>query len=126
MVQWFPSLSAIAKAQGEEGKEAAIAQVTEGLALLDDAFGKCSKGKPFFGGDKIGYLDIALGCFLGWLKATEKMTNLKLLDEMKTPNLVGWSERFCSHGAVKGVMPETDKLMEFARMLQAKFKAPPS
>jgi glutathione S-transferase len=124
--KWFPSMSGIARAQGEEAKQAALGQVEEGLVLLEEAFGKCSKGKPFFGGDRIGYLDIALGCFLGWLRATEKMNGVKLLDEAKNPGLCGWAERFCSDGAVKDVMPETDKLVEFAKMLFAKFKAPAS
>ena len=124
-MQWFPSLSGIAKAQGEEAKKAALDQVVEGLVLLEDAFVKCSKGKAFFGGDTIGYLDIALGCYLGWIRVTEKMNNRKLLDEAKTPNLVTWAEKFCSDCSVKDVMPETDKLAEFAKVLMAKFRAPP-
>lgn len=123
--KWFPSLSGIARAQGEEEKAVAVEQVIAGLQLLEEAYEKCSKGKSFFGGDSIGYLDIALGCFLGWLKATETMTGKKLLDPAKMPNLAGWAERFCAHDAVKGVMPETEKLVEFAKILQAKFKAPP-
>ncbi|PSS13553.1 Glutathione S-transferase [Actinidia chinensis var. chinensis] len=123
--KWFPSLSGIAKAQGEEAKKAALDQVVEGLVLLEDAFVKCSKGKAFFGGDTIGYLDIALGCYLGWIRVTEKMNNRKLLDEAKTPNLVTWADKFCSDGSVKDVMPETDKLAEFAKVLMAKFRAPP-
>lgn len=124
--KWFPSLSGIAKAQGEEAKKAAIDQVIEGLVLLEDAFVKCSKGKSFFGGDHMGYLDIAFGCFLGWLRAIEKMNNMKFLDEAKMPNLVKWAEKFCSDVAVKDVMPETDKLAEFAKVLMAKYRGPPT
>ncbi|KAJ8424828.1 hypothetical protein Cgig2_013023 [Carnegiea gigantea] len=121
--KWFPSLSGIAKAQGEEAKAAAIEQVREGLALLEEAFGKCSQGKDFFGGENIGYLDIALGCYLGWLRVSEKMNSVKLLDEAKTPGLTAWADKFCAHDAVKGVMPETDKLMEFAKIIMARFQA---
>ncbi|XP_008775859.1 glutathione S-transferase U17-like [Phoenix dactylifera] len=124
--KWFPSLSGILRAQTEESKAEPVEQVFAGLKLLEEAFEKCSKGKGFFGGDSIRYLDIALGCFLGWLKAIEKMTGIKFLDEGKTPLLVGWMERFCANDAVKGVMPETDKLVEFAKVLQAKFKAAPA
>lgn len=125
MMQWFPSLSGIARGPTEEAKKAALEQVVEGLALLDDAFVKCSKGKAFFGGDRIGYLDIALGCFLGWVRVTEKTSRLKLLDESKTPHLVKWADSFCADASVKDVIPETDKLAEFAKVLMAKFKAPP-
>lgn len=124
--KWFPSVRGIALPQGEEAEAELMVQVFEGLALLEDAFDKCGQGKAFFGGDKVGYVDIALGSFLGLLRVAEKMNNVKLLDEAKTPKLVGWAERFCSHDAVKEVMPETDKLVEFAKMLRARFKAPAS
>ncbi|KAL3751040.1 hypothetical protein ACJRO7_011937 [Eucalyptus globulus] len=123
--KWFPSMSGIARAQGEEAKKAAIDLVVEGLSLLEDAFGKISKGKPFFGGDTIGFLDIALGCFLGWVRVTERTQGLKLLDQAKVPGLAKWAERFCADSAVKGVMPETEKLAEFAKLIMAKFGAPP-
>ncbi|KAB1207975.1 Glutathione S-transferase U18 [Morella rubra] len=122
--QLFPSLRLMRGAEGEE-KKAVVEQLTESLVLLDEAFEKCSKGKPFFGGDGIGYIDIALGSILGWLRVTEKISRVKLLDEAKTPRLVKWADRFCADGAVKDVMPETDKLIEFNKMLMAKMKGAP-
>ncbi|XP_028085408.1 glutathione S-transferase U18-like [Camellia sinensis] len=121
--KWFPMLWELRTAEGEEAKVAALGWLREGLMLLEDAFAKCSKGKDYFGGDSIGYLDIAFGSFLGWLKVVEKMEELEFLDGTKTPGLVGWAERFCSHEAVKGAFPETEKLLEIAKMLQAKAKA---
>lgn len=125
LVQWFHSLTSIARTNGEEEKKAAIKLAQEGLVLLEDAYTKCSKGKMFFGGEKIGYLDIALGCFLGWMRVTEKVNNVKLIDEANTPGLVKWAQNFCSDAAVKDVMPQTDKLFEFSKVLMAKMKAPP-
>ncbi|MGI4370302.1 glutathione S-transferase family protein, partial [Klebsiella pneumoniae] len=106
-------------AEGEEAKTAALEKLMEMMALWEDAFAKCGKGKGFFGGNCIGYLDIAFGSFLGWLRATEEMLEIKLIDEAKTPGLAGWAERFCSHEAVKGVIPETEKLVELAKKFQA-------
>ena len=123
-VQFFAAMKGLRSAQGEERK-AFLDQVTEGLALLEEAFGKCSKGKAFFGGDRIGLLDIAFGSFLGWLKVTEKVNGVKLLDEAKTPGLVKWAEKFCADAAVKSVMPETEKLLEFSKVLAAKMKGAP-
>ncbi|XP_022775556.1 glutathione S-transferase U17-like [Durio zibethinus] len=120
--KWFPSIKSIGIAQEEDARKAAIAQVEEGLVLLEEAFGKCGKGKPFFGGDQIGYLDIAFGCFLGWLRATEKMSGIKLLSESKTPALLNWAGRFCSDATVKDVMPDTDKLAAFGKMVIAKVR----
>ncbi|CAL9148827.1 glutathione S-transferase U17-like [Musa acuminata AAA Group] len=114
--KWFPSMFGIAKAETEEAKAESAEQAWAGLKLLEEAFEKLSKGKAFFGGDTIGYVDIALGSYLGWAKVIEQMTGLKLFDEEKTPLLAVWAERFCTHEAVKEVMPETEKLMEFAKM----------
>ncbi|CAD5191593.1 unnamed protein product, partial [Musa acuminata subsp. malaccensis] len=114
--KWFPSMFGIAKAETEEAKAESAEQAWAGLKLLEEAFEKLSKGKAFFGGDTIGYVDIALGSYLGWAKVIERMTGLKLFDEEKTPLLAVWAGRFCAHEAVKEVMPETEKLMEFAKM----------
>ncbi|GAA0148529.1 transferase [Lithospermum erythrorhizon] len=121
--KWFPSMRAIAAAQGDEARKAALEPVYEGLALLEDAFKKISIGKKFFGGDNIGYLDIALGCNLGWVRVTEKMNNVKLFDEEKTPCLYKWTIDFCDDAAVKDLIPETDKLVEVAKIIMAKMKA---
>ncbi|CAI9106329.1 OLC1v1005459C1 [Oldenlandia corymbosa var. corymbosa] len=120
--KWFPTMREMRDAQGE-AKKAAISTVMEGLAYMEEAFVKISKGKEFFGGEKIGYLDIAFGCFLGWLRVNEKMNDLKLLDETKVPNLWKWAENFCADNAVKDVMPATEKLLEIVKII-AKSKAP--
>ncbi|XP_011014274.1 PREDICTED: glutathione S-transferase U17-like [Populus euphratica] len=127
--KWFPTVRSIATAKEEEAPKALIEQVGEGVMMLgegvmmlEDAFSRCSKGKGFFGGDQIGYLDIAFGSFLGRLRAIEKMNGVKLIDETKTPSLLKWATSFSSHPAVKDVLPETEKLVELAKVL-AKFRA---
>ncbi|XP_052185817.1 glutathione S-transferase U17-like isoform X1 [Diospyros lotus] len=121
--KWFPPLRELRTTEGEEAKAELSKKLKEGLVLLEEAFIKCSKGKGFFGGERIGYLDIVFGSFLGWLKAVEKIAGLKLVGELVTPGLAAWAERFCSHEAVKGVIPETDRLVELAKIIQARLKA---
>ncbi|KAI8023678.1 Glutathione S-transferase U17 [Camellia lanceoleosa] len=108
----------IRKAKGEEERLEAVDKLVAMLVLLEKYFINCSSegNGNFFGGDSIGYVDIALGCFLGWFKAREKMFDVKVLDIAKTPRLVEWAERFCSDDAVKDVIPETEKLLEFAKV----------
>ncbi|KAF3431386.1 hypothetical protein FNV43_RR26117 [Rhamnella rubrinervis] len=120
--KWVSSMKGISTAQGEEAKKAVVDQVVQGFVLLEEAFVKCSKGKSFFGGDQIGYVDIAFGCFLGWIRVAEKFNDIKLLDQAKTPQLVKWAERFCQHPAVNGVMPESEELAEFAKILTVKMR----
>ncbi|KAM7468583.1 hypothetical protein LguiB_016145 [Lonicera macranthoides] len=95
----------------------------EATAVVEGAFADCSKGKAYFGGDKIGYLDLVFGCFLGWLRLAEKVVGVDLLTETKTPGLVGWVERFSSNDAVKSVIQEPEKLMETLEFLKAMFNA---
>ncbi|CAN1311261.1 Glutathione S-transferase U17 [Linum perenne] len=111
-----------ASAPNEEAKTAAVNQLKEGLTFLEEAYGKISKGKAFFGGETIGYLDIAFGSLLGWLKAVQVMIGTKLIAEDSTPGLAKWVEKFSADPAVKVVMPETEKLIEFAKVLAAKAK----
>ncbi|XP_038702885.1 glutathione S-transferase U17-like [Tripterygium wilfordii] len=118
----FPSMRGISTAQGEEAKKAAIELFKDVVVVMEDAFGKCGKGKVFFGGEEIGLVDIAFGSMLGWLRVTENMNGVKVFDETTTPKLLGWVERFSAADAVKDVMPETEKLMEFAKLLQAKMR----
>ncbi|CAK9144700.1 unnamed protein product [Ilex paraguariensis] len=94
---------------GEEGKAMIIEKIVEGLVMLEEVFGKV---KAFFGGDSIGYLDIALGCYLRWLRVLEITVKVKLLTEAKTPKLLGWVERFCANDDVNYVLPEPAKLIE--------------
>ncbi|KAF5206276.1 Glutathione s-transferase [Thalictrum thalictroides] len=116
--KWYSALSGLVKGKTDEEKVTAMGGLTTGLTLLEEAFVKISKGKRFFGGETIGYVDIALGSMLGWLRVAERLGGCSnLMDETKMPGLYGWAERFCSDAAVKDLMPETEKLFEFAKML---------
>ncbi|XP_065005562.1 glutathione S-transferase U18-like [Musa acuminata AAA Group] len=103
-------------ASKEAAKEAA-GRAAEILHTLEEAFKQCSQGKDFFGGDAIGYLDIALGSFLGPLKAGEKLSNVEILDEKKVPLLVGWAERFSKQDAVKEVLADAEEYIEMIRSM---------
>ncbi|KAL0385671.1 UNVERIFIED_CONTAM: Glutathione S-transferase U17 [Sesamum radiatum] len=121
----FAAQLAMLIAPGEEGQKAAVEEATQILVVLEDAFTKCSKGRKFFGGDRIGFLDIALGSFLPWGRVTQKMYGLSLIDEYKTPRLFQWAQDFCADAAVQDVLPETDKLLEFAEaFVAAKLRKP--
>lgn len=110
-----------------ETKRECRERVMEAVGELEGAYVKCSEGKSFFGGDRIGYLDIAFGCFLGWIKVVEKLDDIKVIDEVKSPGLFKWAKVFCEDDAVSDVMPSTDKLIEVSEIiagLRAAGKAP--
>ncbi|KAF6983838.1 hypothetical protein CFC21_001936 [Triticum aestivum] len=107
---WFTILFA---RKTEEKIEAAVRAISA-METLEGAFGECSGGKPFFGGDGIGFVDVVLGSYLGWFVVIEKMIGIKLLDAARTPALAAWAQRFRMADAVKGVLPEdVDKVLEF-------------
>jgi glutathione S-transferase len=88
--------------------------VCAALQHLEEAFVQLGRGKGYFGGDGLGYLDIALGSQVGWVRAVERMARVSLLDAAKLPNLAAWADRFCAHLAVADVMPDTDRFVEFS------------
>ncbi|KAM3409211.1 hypothetical protein ACQJBY_001894 [Aegilops geniculata] len=107
---WFTILFA---RKTEEKMEAAVRAISA-METLEGAFGESSGGKPFFGGDGIGFVDVVLGSYLGWFVVIEKMMGVKLLDAGRTPALAAWAQRFRMADAVKGVLPEdVDKVLEF-------------
>ncbi|KAH6756372.1 Glutathione S-transferase family protein [Perilla frutescens var. hirtella] len=121
--KWYPLVKVIRQSDDKEGRAALIEKLSEGLILLEEAFISCSKGKAYFGGDSIGYLDIILGSCLGWLRVTEKVVEVELLDRTKAPELVRWAERLCSDDKVKAIFPDTQRLMELHEKIVAYLKS---
>ncbi|KAJ0977586.1 hypothetical protein J5N97_013089 [Dioscorea zingiberensis] len=120
----FPSYLEVVKGETREAKIDAAREAIARLQPLEEAFGKQSKGKHFFGGETIGFLDIALGSYLVWIKALEKITGLEFFDRF--PNLSAWAECFWADDVVKAVMPEVDAVVDLAKKLQAILNSPPS
>ncbi|CAD6204265.1 unnamed protein product [Miscanthus lutarioriparius] len=80
----------------EEDRVEAARQVVAVLEKFEQAFEECSGGKAFFGGDAAGLVDVVLGGFLGWLRASEVMCGVAVIDPAKTPLLAAWADRFAA------------------------------
>nr|ADE76765.1 unknown [Picea sitchensis] len=113
--------------QGEQQQKAVEDSVANFL-VLEEALrtSLCFSGKPYFGGDEIGFVDIALGGMLTFVKTLEKATNSVLIDVEKMPLLSAWMDRFCKADGVKEVMPDPAKLLEFMFAMRVKFTTPPA
>ncbi|RCV43008.1 hypothetical protein SEVIR_9G264400v4 [Setaria viridis] len=121
--KFWPAIDAVSLGPTPEARAQATADARAALRLLEGAFKDCSSGAGFFSGSDAapGLLDLALGCFLPALRACERLHGLSLIDASATPLLDRWSHRFAAHPATRRVLPDTDKVVEFTRFLQAKF-----
>ncbi|KAF8698481.1 hypothetical protein HU200_035221 [Digitaria exilis] len=110
---WFRMLDGTrTRAEMTEG----VKQMLAAVASLEVALGQCSKGKPFFGGDSVGYVDVALGGLLVWVRASEALLGVKFLDGDRTPLLAAWAERFASLDVAKAALPDFGRVIKHAKM----------
>ncbi|KAL8167971.1 hypothetical protein V2J09_009470 [Rumex salicifolius] len=89
------------------GEEHVMEQVLESLKIVDREL----EGKRFFGGEKIGFLDIAAN-FLGyWMLAVEEVTHTAIVTREAFPAICKWRDEFESRREVKEVLPQREKLV---------------
>uniref|UniRef100_A0A151UEC8 Glutathione S-transferase n=2 Tax=Cajanus cajan TaxID=3821 RepID=A0A151UEC8_CAJCA len=66
--------------------------------------------KTYFGGDNIGFVDIALVPFSTWFKAYETFGNLNI--ESECPKFVAWVKRCLQKESVAKSLPDPHKVYE--------------
>lgn len=113
-----PAVGAVFASTGEE-QEAAVRQVHENLALLEAELREGAfKGRRFFGGDEVGFLDVVLGCGSYWLAVFEEVTGVQLVDADAFPLFHAWLRDFEAQDEVRETIPSIDRLLEYARGLR--------
>lgn len=88
-------------------QEKAVEASLEALKALDEEV----KGKEFFGGERIGLVDIVLGWIPHWLPVLDEVTGLKLLDADAFPSLQTWGHRFLNIQFIKETLPPLDRMV---------------
>uniref|UniRef100_A0ACD5THA8 Uncharacterized protein n=1 Tax=Avena sativa TaxID=4498 RepID=A0ACD5THA8_AVESA len=113
-----PAVGAVFASTGEE-QEAAVRQVHENLALLEAELREGAfKGRRFFGGDEVGFLDVVLGCGSYWLAVFEEVTGVQLVDAEAFPLFHAWLRDFEAQEQVRETIPSIDRLLDYARGLR--------
>jgi glutathione S-transferase len=91
---------------GEE-KERLLKLAIEAMKKIEEEI----KGKEFFGGESIGYLDIALGWISYWLPVWEEVGSMQILDPLKFPATASWMNKFLNHPIIKDNLPPRQKMI---------------
>ncbi|XP_057718241.1 probable glutathione S-transferase [Arachis stenosperma] len=100
---------------GDE-KEKALNTTSEIVEKIEQEI----KGKNFFGGNKIGYLDIALGWIPCMIPFFEEVGSMQIIDSLKFPAINEWMTDFLSHPVIKDSLPPRDKSLEYFHFLKNK------
>ncbi|KAL8267479.1 hypothetical protein R6Q59_004823 [Mikania micrantha] len=113
----YPWMKEFMLAREKKRREELKRLLIGGSVMLEEAFVKFSKGKPFFGGDDIGYLDVVVGSFLGWIKFYGVVFNFNVIEEDRTPRVAEWGKRMWSNEVFQSVIPSHETHMKFLNML---------
>lgn len=90
----------------EETKEKTVNEVIEVLRTLEEhGLGD----KKFFGGDDIGFTDLAIGIGIHWMKVIEELKGVKIFETRTL--LQAWIERFNEVPVVKENLPSYNELV---------------
>nr|CAD1826304.1 unnamed protein product [Ananas comosus var. bracteatus] len=74
-----------------------------------------ARGKKFFGGATIGYLDIVVGWFAYWFPIIGEVAGVDIVNARNLPLLNAWFQRFLDNDVVKKTLPPRDKVYELNR-----------
>ncbi|XP_057796000.1 glutathione S-transferase U19-like [Salvia miltiorrhiza] len=100
-------------AKGEE-QEAGKKGFVEIMKQLESELGD----KPFFGGDDLGFLDVALITYSPWFQTYETCGNLSMEEEC--PKLIAWVKRCWEKQSVSKSLADPNKVYDFYLALKKK------
>eukprot|EP00249_Psilotum_nudum_P013033 c24116_g1_i1 orf=363-1046(+) len=104
--------------KNKPGVEQTQAQVdlTESIRILDKALTELSENKPFFGGDHLGFADIAFAPSMCLFQALRTLGDYQFPDRQQCSRFYSWTAALGEHPSVKGVLPDPEKVVEYAQM----------
>ncbi|KAM7485355.1 hypothetical protein LguiA_001364 [Lonicera macranthoides] len=97
-----------------EDEKVKAEKITIAMEALERIEGEL-KGKSFFGGESIGYLDLALGWISYWLPVFDEVGSMNIIDPLKFPAIISWMNRFTNHKVIKNKLPPRDKMVVYCQ-----------
>ncbi|MCL7036666.1 hypothetical protein MKW94_019526 [Papaver nudicaule] len=98
-----------------EDQENAKKEFIECLKVLEGELGD----KQYFGGEKLGYLDVVLVPFYSWFYAYETCGKFSIEEEC--PKIVAWVKKCLEIKSVHESLPDSQKVYEFVLQLKKVF-----
>lgn len=105
----------------DEDKEKTSKQVLEVLQIIQD---QALGDKKFFGGDRLGLVDLSFGWLAHWFESMEELVGVKILEPDTLPRLYRWTVDFKQETVVKENLPNSKALLEHFRRLKKRFTSP--
>ncbi|XP_068325222.1 probable glutathione S-transferase [Pyrus communis] len=99
--------------KGEE-QDAAKKEFLDCMGVLEGELGD----KPFFGGETLGFVDVALIPFYSWFLLYEKFGNFSV--EALHPKFIAWVKRCVEKESVSKSLPEQEKVYDFVMFMRKK------
>ncbi|KAK7294589.1 hypothetical protein RJT34_17478 [Clitoria ternatea] len=93
----------------EKEREKNVEESYEVLQFLENEL----KNDKFFGGEDLGFVDIAAVFIAFWLPIFQEIGGFQLFTSEKFPKLYKWSQHFVNHPVVKQNLPSRDLLVAF-------------
>jgi glutathione S-transferase len=100
-----------------EAQEAAKKELLDSFKLLEGELGQ----KPYFGGETLGFVDVALIPFYTWFSLYEHCGNFTMVEEC--PKLVAWAHKCMEKESVSKTLPDLKKAFDFLMDYMKKQKA---
>lgn len=86
----------------------------EGMLLLNSAIVKCAGDeRPFFFGNRLGYVDIMFAPFMSWFPSFDKYVDLQIPSSTQAPRLNEWMAALSEHPTVKPLLTDPVATPEF-------------
>ncbi|CAM0885170.1 unnamed protein product [Alopecurus aequalis] len=91
-----------------QAQPASLSKAKANLTLLEE---NLPEGKRFFGGDTVGFLDIAASGIAHWMEVFEEIAGVRLLTEEEHPALYQWARVYTANHTVSRCLPDRDRLL---------------
>ncbi|MCL7031493.1 hypothetical protein MKW94_013893 [Papaver nudicaule] len=98
-----------------EDQEKAKVELIESLKVLESELGD----KPYFGGEKFGFVDVVFVPFYTWFHTYETFGQFSV--EKECPELMAWVKRCMEKESVSKTIPDPEKVYDFSLVLRQKF-----